>query len=104
MFKGGYFTFDDVKLVQEYAEENHLMMGDVDFKPRKATYLDDILTALKSSSKPAIKPFLTPKDQEVVAKVARDNIDVISHGMIQYLEKELKISLTVEDERSEDIK
>ena len=104
MFKGGYFTFDDMAPVQQYAIEHGLMMGAVDFEPRSPRYLDDILLALKSGSKAAMKPFLTSQHQENVAKVARDNINSISHGMIKYIEDTLKISLTVENEELDDIK
>ena len=104
MFKGGYFTFDDMAPVQQYAIEHGLMMGAVDFEPRSPRYLDDILLALKSGSKAAMKPFLTSQHQENVAKVARDNINSISHGMIKYIEDTLKISLTVENEELDDVK
>lgn len=103
MFKNGYFTFDNVEPVQQYAIENGLMMGAVDFQPRNPQYLDDILLALKSQSKAAIKPFLTAAHQENVARIARDNINSISHGMIKYLEDTFKISLTVENEVSADL-
>lgn len=98
MLKSGYYTVDDIEIVKKYAMDNGLMMGSVDFTPREANYTDKILVALKSGSKAAVKPFLTPEHQEYVARVARENIATLSNGMINYLEDTLKIRLTVENE------
>ena len=98
MLKNGYYTVDNIEAVKQYAMDNGFMMGSIDFVPRAADYGDQILVALKSQSKTAIKPFLTPEHVEFVARIARENIADLSHGMISYLEDTLKISLTVENE------
>lgn len=99
MFKQGYFTFDDVKPVKDYAIEHGFLMGDVDFDNEPTTYNDDILVALKSSTRSKIDKYLdTQKHQEDLCQIAREHISELNVGIIKYIEDKLKIALRVEGE------
>lgn len=99
LFKTGYFTFDNVDKVKEYAYKNNLLMGEVEMIGTSPAHLDEILVDLKSGKQDKIKMHLdTDLHKEDVARVAMAHLDELQKGVIALLEKELQISLTVNDE------
>ncbi|MFA6377603.1 MAG: hypothetical protein WCW63_03150 [Acholeplasmataceae bacterium] len=99
MFRNGYFTFDDVESVKEYAASHGWLMGDVDFEPINANYEAEILTALKGGKKSLIEVyFKDTKKQEDLTRVARDNIGELTQGVIKLIEDTLKVTLRVDGE------
>jgi hypothetical protein len=99
MYKDGYFTFDHPELVKKAAEEEGILMGDIDFTPTSPTYVEDILTVLKKCDKKAIDGYITtPKGASDVVQIANQHVQDLTKGTIDYIENKLHISLTVDND------
>jgi hypothetical protein len=97
MYKDGYFTFDNPEAVKKAAAEAGILMGDVDFVPVPASYVDDILVVLKKGDKKAIDGYITTqKGADDVIQIANEHIGELTKSTIDYLEKQLHVSLTVD--------
>lgn len=98
-FKNGYFTFDDIPAIRNFADKRGLLMGELDFEPEVPNYADAIIADLKSGSKERISAhFDTPKHQEDLVRVARENRLDLTKGTIDYITKTLKVTIEVDEE------
>ena len=97
MYKDGYFTFDHPEIVKKAAEDAGVLMGDIDFEPKPASYTSDIVAVLKKGDKIAIDGYInTPKGADDVIQIANEHLGELTKSTIEYLEKKLKISLIVD--------
>lgn len=98
LFKKGYFTFSDNEKVRDYALEHNLLIGDVDLSDlvvKDANHLEEVLATLKSGKKTRIDELLkNQKTAEDVVRVARENVESLTQGILDYIEKKLGIALT----------
>ena len=101
MYKDGYFTFDNPDTVKKAAEDGGVLIGNVDFTPTSSTYTKDILLALTKCDKAAIDGYIkNPKGANDVVRIANEHQAELTKATIDYLEKQLHVSLTVADETS----
>jgi hypothetical protein len=97
MFKAGkYFTIDPLKDFLADAKE---LMLDTGAAPEKVNY-KEIDSALRNNNQAKIKNYLKdPKYPEIIIERAEAMFDNLSTGMINFLNKELNISLGKEEEQ-----
>lgn len=96
MFKAGkYFTIDPLN---DFLADARELMLDTGKAPEKVNY-KEIDSALKSNNQAKIKKWLdNPKYPEIIVERAEELFDSLSTGMINFLNKELNISLGKEEE------
>ena len=98
LYKAGYFTFDKPEEIFNLAKEKGFLMGDIEMPSTSSTYMKDIKDLLLKGNITEINTFInaSQKNADDLIRVARDNIDDLSQGIIKYIEKRFNTQLTVD--------